>query len=115
MTRALLMGCALAMVAATLAGCGGSAIASASDQTQQKDAALYQIDQIERTWHKAASTHNVDLMMTLWAPDAVFNIGTETFTGRAQIRQFFATSSVKLNSDHYFTHLEVPRHVDGHE
>jgi ketosteroid isomerase-like protein len=93
MTRALLMGCALAMVAAALAGCGGSAMASASDQTQQKDAALYQIDQIERTWHKAASTHNVDLMMTLWAPDAVFNIGTETFTGKAQIRKFFATEN----------------------
>ncbi len=93
MTRALLMGCALALVGTVLAGCGGSGTISASDKTQQKDAALYQIDQIERTWHKAASSHNVDLMMTLWAPDAVFNIGTETFTGKAQIREFFATEN----------------------
>ena len=93
MIRALLMGCALAIVGGILAGCGGSSTAAASDQTQQKDAALYQIDQIERTWHKAASTHNVDMMMTLWAPDAVFNIGTETFTGKAQIRKFFATEN----------------------
>ena len=91
--RTLLMGCALAMVVAVLAGCGGSSTASASDQTMQKDAALYQIDQIEQTWHKAASTHNVNLMMTLWAPDAVFNIGTETLTGKAQIRHFFATEN----------------------
>ena len=62
-------------------------------QTAQKDAALYQIDQIEQTWHKAASTHNVNLMMTLWAPGAVFNIGTETLTGKAQIRHFFATEN----------------------
>jgi hypothetical protein len=31
--------------------------------------------------------------MTLWAPNAVFNIGTETLTGRAQIRHFFATEN----------------------
>jgi ketosteroid isomerase-like protein len=93
MTRALLMGCALAMVVNVLAGCGGTGTASAADQTQQKDAALYEIDQIEQTWHQAASTHNVNLMMTVWAPDAVFNIGTETFTGRAQIRKFFATEN----------------------
>ena len=93
MARALLIGCALAMVVAVLAGCGGSGTASASTLAQQKDAALYQIDQIEQTWHKAASTHNVNLIMTLWAPNAVFNIGTETLTGKAQIRHFFATEN----------------------
>lgn len=93
MTRTLLTGCALAVVLAALAGCGGSGKTSASDQAMQKDAALYQIDQIETTWHKAASEHNVNLMMTLWAPGAVFNIGAETFTGRAQIRKFFTTEN----------------------
>jgi ketosteroid isomerase-like protein len=92
-TRTLLTGCALAVVVAALAGCGGSGKTSASDQTTQKDAALYQIDQIEQTWHKAASTHNVNLMMTLWAPGAVFNIGTKTLTGKAEIRNFFATEN----------------------
>jgi hypothetical protein len=92
-TRTLLTGCALAVVVAALAGCGGSGTTSASDQTTQKDAALYQIDQIEQTWHKAASTHNVNLMMTLWAPGAVFNIGTKTLTGKAEIRNFFATEN----------------------
>ena len=63
---------------------------SAADQQVQQQADYYAIDQIEKTWHKAASTQNVDLMMTLWAPDATFNIGTETLTGKAQIRTFFA-------------------------
>ena len=93
MTRTLLTGCALVVVVAALAACGGSSKTSASDQTTQKDAALYQIDQIEQTWHKAASTHNVNLMMTLWAPGAVFNIGTKTLTGKAEIRNFFATEN----------------------
>jgi ketosteroid isomerase-like protein len=92
--RTLLAGCALVMVVAALAGCGGSSKASASDQaTVQKDAALYQIDQIEATWHKAASEHNVNLMMTLWAPGAVFNIHGSSYTGKAQIRKFFATEN----------------------
>jgi SnoaL-like protein len=92
-TRTLFTGCALMLVAATLAACGSSSKSSAADQVTQKQAALYQIDQIESTWHKAASTHNVDLMMTLWAPGATFNIGTDTYTGRAQIRNFFATQN----------------------
>jgi ketosteroid isomerase-like protein len=92
-SRTLVTGCALVVVVVALAACGGSSKTAASDQTTQKDAALYQIDQIEQTWHKAASTHNVDLMMTLWAPGAVFNIGTKTLTGKAEIRNFFATEN----------------------
>jgi hypothetical protein len=91
--RALVAGLLIAIVAAALAGCGGSSKSSAAAVLEQRDADLYQIDQIERTWHKAASTHNVGLMMTLWAPGAVFNIGTDTLTGKAQIRKFFATEN----------------------
>jgi ketosteroid isomerase-like protein len=72
-----------------LAACGGSSKKSAVSGDVQRQADLYAIDEIERTWHKASSTHNVDLMMTLWAPDATFNNGTETLTGKAEIRDFF--------------------------
>jgi SnoaL-like domain len=74
----------------SLAACGGSGKQSAGQQETQQQADLYAIDQIEKTWHKASSTHDVNLMMTLWAPDATFNIGTETLTGKPQIRDFFA-------------------------
>src|SRR3954447_5449431 len=73
----------------SLAACGSSGNNSGSQQATQRSADDYAIDQIEKTWHKAASTHDVSLMMTLWAPDATFNIGTETLTGKAQIRDFF--------------------------
>jgi ketosteroid isomerase-like protein len=89
--RALVAGCVVAAAAVTLAGCGGSGKSSAAEQLMQRDANLYQIGQIETTWHKATSTHNVNLIMTLFAPGAVFNIGTDTFTGKAQIRKFFST------------------------
>lgn len=88
-----LAGCALLVATAALAGCGSSAT-SAPRQTIQKDATLYQIDMIERTFHRAMSTHNVNLMMDLFAPGAVFNLGLETFSGKAQIRRFFATKNL---------------------
>jgi hypothetical protein len=87
MKRMALVGAAL--LAAALAGCGGSGNKASVGAETQRLADLYAIDQIERTWHEAASTHDVDLMMTLWAPDATFNIGTETLNGTAQIRDFF--------------------------
>jgi ketosteroid isomerase-like protein len=67
----------------------------------QEQADYYQIDQIEKTWHRAASTHNIDLMMTLWAPDATFNIATKTLRGKAQIRDFFKTAGPFVPSHHW--------------
>ena len=81
------------LVAAALAGCGGSSKPSAAQAKITREAALYEIEGIEKTFHKAATTHNVNLMMSLFAPGAVFNIGTETYTGKAQIRRFFATKN----------------------
>jgi len=111
-TRALLAGCALAsvLVVALLAmgGRGGTSTAAASssarsdDPAVQKDADLYQIEQIEQKWHEATSHHNLNLMMSLWAPGAVFNIGTETYTGKAQIRKFFATTNPAFNPENHW-------------
>ena len=109
--RALLVGCALAVVivvAALTIGGGGTTTASASpsaareDPTIQKDADLYQIEQIEQNWHKATSHHDLNLMMSLWAPGAVFSIGTETYTGKAQIRKFFATTNPAFNPENHW-------------
>jgi ketosteroid isomerase-like protein len=83
---AAIVGAALVL---SLVACGGSGAKSVADRALQQRSDLYAIDQVERTWHKASSAHDVNLMMTLWAPDATFNIGTETLNGRAQIRDFF--------------------------
>lgn len=92
--RTLIGGCALAAIVAVLmTGCGGASSASAADATTQKEANLYEIDQIEVHWHQATSKHDLKLMMSLWAPGAVFNIGTETLTGKAEISHWFATKN----------------------
>ena len=102
MTRTLLMGCAMAMIVAVLAGCGGSSKPSAADATIQREANLYEIDQIEVNWHRATSTHNLNLMMSLWAPGAVFNIDQQTLTGKAQIRHWFATENAAFQPQNHW-------------
>lgn len=97
MRRALII-CLAGLALTSLAGCG-SGKSSASEQSAQRDADLYAIDQIEANWHKAASTHDVNLMMSLWAPDATFNIGTETLTGKTEIRKFFVTKAAPFQAE----------------
>ena len=99
MKRLTLLGAVLALV---LAACGGSGKQSGNQQSLQRTADMYSIDQIEKTWHKAASTHNVNLMMTLWAPDATFVIGTEVLKGRAQIRNFFAHTAAPFQPQNHW-------------
>jgi len=89
MKRTTIVTVVLAVLAVSLAGCGGSSDKSTVSAEAQRDADLYAIDQIERTWHKASSTHDIDLMMTLWAPDATATFGTSTLTGTDEIRGFF--------------------------
>jgi ketosteroid isomerase-like protein len=86
----LILGVAVLALAASLTACGGSSDeADATAAQQQKAADTYAIDQIEVTWHKASSTKNVDLMMSIWADDATFTIGPEILKGKSQIRDFF--------------------------
>lgn len=82
---------AVLVLAVTIAACGTSTGTNTSALQTQAD--LYAIDQIEATWHKAASTHDVDLMMSIWADNATFTIGTRQLTGKDQIRAFFATEA----------------------
>jgi ketosteroid isomerase-like protein len=75
-------------LAVSLTACGSSEDTS-SQQAAQKQADMYAIDQIEVKWHKAASAKDVDLVMSLFADDATFNIGPKILAGKEEIRDFF--------------------------
>jgi hypothetical protein len=96
--------CSVVLVAVLLlAGCGGSdKQSSAAARTEQRDADYYAIDQIEKVWHEAASTHDVNKMMSIWAPNATFNIGTATLSGAKQIRNFFATKAAPFQPQNHW-------------
>ncbi len=91
--RALLVGGALVLVI-TQAACASSSAGSASEQALERKADLYAIDQIEKNFHKATSKHDIDLMMSLWAPNATFTYGPgETATGKKEIRHAWLEES----------------------
>jgi SnoaL-like domain len=101
--RTLLAAGVVAALVVPFSAFGGTASrAAVKDASLQRQADLYQIDQIEVKFHRATSTHNLKLMMSLWAPGAVFNIDQQTLTGKAQIRHWFATANPAFQPNHHW-------------
>jgi ketosteroid isomerase-like protein len=91
--RTLFIGGVLALLVFLLAACGGASVSSA-DQAVIRDADLYAIDGIEKNFHKSMSTHDIELMMSLWAPNATFTVGPgQTATGKQEIRAYWLKKS----------------------
>ena len=106
----------VAALAVALAACSSGKDA-ASQQALKEKADRYEIEQIEVTWHKASSTKDVDLMMTLWAPNATATLGGQTYTGKDQIRNFFVTKAGPFQPQNHWV-SETPAYkiritVDG--
>jgi uncharacterized protein (TIGR02246 family) len=100
--RTLLIGGALGVTVISLAACGGSGTSSAAEQALQRQADFYAINQIEQKWHRATSRHDIDLMMSLWAPNATFTTDAgETKIGKKQIRQFWLEAPVFQPENHW--------------
>ena len=78
---------AVALIGLGVLIAGNGAWGRGSGTTAQKLAEMYRIDQIEKTWHKAASRKNLKLMMSLWAPKATMTVGGHTYTGKTAIRK----------------------------
>jgi hypothetical protein len=69
-----------------LAACGGSGASSASEKALQRQADLYAID----------------LMMSLWAPNATYTVGPgETYVGKQEIRRFWLKAPVFNPKNHW--------------
>jgi ketosteroid isomerase-like protein len=57
--------------------------------TEENPQDFMQIHKIEITFHEAGTTKNLDLMLSLFADDAVINAGGKTYKGKDQIRSFW--------------------------
>ena len=98
MKKALTTAALTALALAVGAYGGTKAKPSASVQRQ---ADLYQIDSIEKTWHQAASLKNLDLFMSIWAPNATATVAGKTVTGKAAIRALFAKAGPFQPQNHW--------------
>jgi ketosteroid isomerase-like protein len=75
----------------SLAACGGSS--SAADELARRHSDYWAIDRIQKSFHEATSKKDIDLMMSLWAPNATLTIPGQTAVGTDEIRQFWLTKS----------------------
>jgi hypothetical protein len=97
--KKLLLTVALVGLGVLIAGNG--AWGKGSGMSVQKLADRYKIDSIEKTWHKAASRKDLNLMMSLWAPNATATIAGQTYRGKRAIRQLFAKAGPFQPQNHW--------------
>jgi ketosteroid isomerase-like protein len=90
-----------ALAGLVLAVSAYGARSGSSGTSVQKQAALYQIDRIEVIWHKAASKKDLNLMMSIWAPNATATVAGKTVTGQADIRALFAKAAPFQPQNHW--------------
>jgi ketosteroid isomerase-like protein len=85
-----------------LAACGPSATDSSEDQARRVQD-MWQIDQIEKNFHEATSLKDIDLMLSLYAPNATFTVGGgETAVGVDEIRRFWTEKSPAFESANHW-------------
>jgi ketosteroid isomerase-like protein len=88
--------------------------ADSSDDELRRTQDKFEIDQIEKDFHHATTTKDIDLMMSLYAPDATMTIGQGvTASGLDEIRAFWLEKSASFMpenhwlSDHPAYKLEI--------
>jgi ketosteroid isomerase-like protein len=82
---------AAGVVVGAVAASGGSSTSSASEQEMRRNADLWEIDQLEKNFHKATTMKDVDLITSLFAPNATLTVPGTTAVGKQQIQQFWLT------------------------
>ena len=66
--------------------CLGTAMASESEENAED---FMNMHNIEIKFHQAGSTHDLDLMLSLFADDATLTAKGKTYTGKDQIKAFW--------------------------
>ena len=93
--RRLVIGGALGvfLLSVVLVACGGSGAGSTGDQARRFQD-MWEIDQIEKDFHRATTEKDIDLMMSLYAPNATMTVGQgATASGLDEIRRFWLEES----------------------
>jgi ketosteroid isomerase-like protein len=101
------------LLSVVLAACSGSGSGSTGDQVRRFQD-MWEIDKIEKDFHRATTEQNIDLMVSLYAPNATFTVGPGvTAVGVDEIREFWLEQSEAFKpennwvSDHPAYKLEI--------
>jgi ketosteroid isomerase-like protein len=102
--RNLSLGCALGALVVALSACGGSSGTSEKAEAVQREADLYEVSHIERSFHEAISKKDIDQLVSLFAPNATGTFGPgKTVAGREQIRQVWLGSVAFKPETHWLS------------
>ena len=113
--RRLVIGGALGvfLLSVVLVACSGSGAGSSGDEARRFQD-MWEIDQIEKDFHRATTEKDIDLMMSLYAPNATMTVGPGvTASGLEEIRTFWLEESAPFEaenqwiSDHPAYKLEI--------
>ena len=99
--RKLVVGGALvvSLLTVVLAACSGSG-ADSIDAQARRFQDKWEIENIEKQFHKATTEKDIELMLSLYAPNATFTVGGgETAVGLDEIREFWTTKSPAFDAD----------------
>jgi ketosteroid isomerase-like protein len=106
-------GLVVVLLSVVLAACAGPGDGSSGEQGRRFQD-MWEIDQIEKNFHRATTEQNIDLMASLYAPNATFTIGPGvTAVGVDEIRAFWLDQSDAFKpknnwvSDHPAYKLEI--------
>jgi ketosteroid isomerase-like protein len=81
------------LLSVVLVACGGSGSGPTDSQSRRLQD-MWEISQIEKDFHKSTSLKDIDLMLSLYAPDATFTVGGgQTAVGVDEIRGFWTQKS----------------------
>lgn len=97
--RKLLIGAAILAIAVPAAAYGTTDRSTAVNN--ERLANLYLIDQLEVKWHRATSTQDLDLMMSIFAPNVRLGINGTTVTGKPAVRKAFAKAAPFQPQNHW--------------
>ena len=113
--RRFLFGGALGvfLISVVLAACGGSG-GDTTDAQARRFQDMWEIDKIEKDFHHAQTKKDIELMVSLFAPNATMTVGPGvTAAGVDEIRRFWVEDSAPFKaennwlSDHPAYKLEI--------
>ena len=85
-----------------LSACGSSSGSAASVDALQRQSDVYEISQIERSFHESMAKKNIEEMMSLWTQNATFTYGPgQTATGTDEIRTTWLSSKAFQPATHW--------------
>ena len=87
--RTLLIAGALGALSSRWSGCGGSNVTSGKAKAAERRVDLYEISQLERSFHEAISKKDIDQLVSLFAPHATGTFGPgKTVSGKGRSARF---------------------------